>query len=239
MHTSHQLLKFRQFLYPLLTITMLALPSIAHSAGAVSYSGLIGQAVSEDKIYLLENIRQKATLNSEKTVIEALMTEDGPKAAELFKKQLTLYPDPAMDIISKTRLADYKIALAEEPPLPKLSKALPARIASPAPAVQATPLQSALDALKKNSSLDTSYSREGFTLQFGSFGSRDNAETLSSRITPYGPVVIVLENQMHKVRLNRQFKSQEEGADAAKAIPFSCIVLPPANEAQHRHYRFK
>jgi len=153
MHTSHQLLKFRQFLYPLLTITMLALPSIAHSAGAVSYSGLIGQAVSEDKIYLLENIRQKATLNSEKTVIEALMTEDGPKAAELFKKQLTLYPDPAMDIISKTRLADYKIALAEEPPLPKLSKALPARIASPAPAVQATPLQSALDALKKTAPL--------------------------------------------------------------------------------------
>lgn len=157
MHTSHSLLKFRPGLFLLLLMTIFLSPSSAHSAGALSFSRLITQAVNEDKIYLLETIRQKATINSEKTVIEALLTKDGPKAAELFKKQLTLYPDPAMDAISKARLTDYKTALAAEPPLPKLSKPLPARTLAPpahtaqaaGPAVQMTPLQSALESLKK------------------------------------------------------------------------------------------
>ncbi|MWV53950.1 SPOR domain-containing protein [Chlorobium phaeovibrioides] len=234
MHTSHSLLKFRPGLFLLLLMTIFLSPSSAHSAGALSFSRLITQAVNEDKIYLLETIRQKATINSEKTVIEALLTKDGPKAAELFKKQLTLYPDPAMDAISKARLTDYKTALAAEPPLPKLSKPLPARTLAPpahtaqaaGPAVQMTPLQSALESLKKNASSDAGQSRKGFTLQFGSFGSRTNAEALAARIAPYSPVVIVPENQMHKVRLNSSFGSEKEAKQAGKAIPFGSIVLP-------------
>jgi len=75
MHTSHSLLKFRPHLnVVLLLMAMLLSPSSAHSAESVSYSRLIEQSVNEDKIYLLENIRQKATINSEKTVIEALLS---------------------------------------------------------------------------------------------------------------------------------------------------------------------
>ncbi len=70
MHTSLSLLKFRPGLFVLFLMTMFLSPSSAHSAEALSFSRLITQSVYEDKIYLLEKISQKASINSEKTVIE-------------------------------------------------------------------------------------------------------------------------------------------------------------------------
>jgi hypothetical protein len=72
-----------------------------------SYASEIVRDVREDKVYLLENIRHKVTKPSEKTLVDALLSEDGPKAASLYRKQLSEYPDPQLDDISRSRLAAY------------------------------------------------------------------------------------------------------------------------------------
>ena len=86
-------------------------PQVLHAAEEHSYAQEIQQDVADDKVYLLESIRQKVTIPSEKTVLEALLCEDGPQAVMLFQKQLREYPDPALDKISTSRIAAYNIAL--------------------------------------------------------------------------------------------------------------------------------
>ncbi len=100
-------------------------PSLLHSAEERSYAREIKQYVAEDKVYLLENIQENITRPSEKTVAEALLCESGPQAIELFQKQLKEYPDPALDQLSKSRIAAYSLALDSTAPLPKLSSPLP------------------------------------------------------------------------------------------------------------------
>ena len=84
----------------------------ATTAEQAGYSAWILQYVEQDKVYLLENLRARVTKNSEKTVIDALLAEDGPKAARLFERQLSVYPDPALDSLSKARLSAYNAILS-------------------------------------------------------------------------------------------------------------------------------
>ncbi len=88
-------------------------------AAKASYASEIAKDVREDKVYLLENIRHKVTKPSEKVVVDALLTEDGPKAASLYRKQLSEYPDPQLDDISRSRLAAYERTMATpaKPPM--------------------------------------------------------------------------------------------------------------------------
>ncbi len=76
-----------------------------------SYREYILKYVDQDKVYLLETLSARATKNAEKTIIRALLTEDGPLAARLFQKQLLEYPDPVLDPLSRARLASYASAL--------------------------------------------------------------------------------------------------------------------------------
>ena len=64
------------------------------------------------------------------------------------------------------------------------------------------------------------------TLQFGSFESRQNAEVLAKKTSPYASVEIVRKGQMYKVRLKTHFASKEEAAGAAKKLPVKAIVVP-------------
>jgi cell division protein FtsN len=81
-------------------------------AADYSHASKILQYVREDKVYLLEKIRHQITKPSEKLVVEALLSEDGPKAASLYKKQLAEHPDPLIDPISRSRLAAFEKAVA-------------------------------------------------------------------------------------------------------------------------------
>ena len=97
----------------LLLIGLQPLPVISAAAEQkTDYRVLILQYVEQDKVYLLENLRSRVTNKSEQTIINALLTEDGPQAARLFRKQLQDYPDPAFDSLSKARLAAYQSALS-------------------------------------------------------------------------------------------------------------------------------
>ena len=105
----------RNILLPLI----LASGSLLFSSGGYgaetaksSYASEIVKDVREDKVYLLENIRRDITKPSERILVEALLTEDGPKAAGLYRKQLTEYPDPQLDDISRSRLVACERALA-------------------------------------------------------------------------------------------------------------------------------
>ena len=57
-------------------------PHILYPATEQSYTREIELYVAEDKVYLLENIRQNITRPSEKTVVDALLCESGPEALE-------------------------------------------------------------------------------------------------------------------------------------------------------------
>ena len=100
--------------FVLLFICLQMLPAVSPAAEQkTAYSAQILQYVEQDKVYLLENLRSKVTNNSEKTIIDALLTEDGPQAARLFRKQLQDYPHPALDSLSKARLAAYQQTLSK------------------------------------------------------------------------------------------------------------------------------
>ncbi|NTU44382.1 MAG: SPOR domain-containing protein [Chlorobiaceae bacterium] len=107
-------------------LALLLLPTVLYALDNVSYAQEIRKYVDEDKVYLLENIRQKVTRKSEQIVIEAILSEDGPQAFALYRKQLREYPDPAIDPLSSSRIAAYNLLVKLSPPAePELSASLP------------------------------------------------------------------------------------------------------------------
>ncbi len=230
-----------------------------YAADAHSYAQEIQKDVAENKVYLLEKIRQKVTIPSEKTVLEALLSEDGPKAITLYRKQLKEYPDPAIDKISTSRLAAYTLALdGNNAPMSKSSilqqsakPQPPAVIEEPVKdheqhsykpeAKTSTALIQQEDSTKQSSTphlhtLQPSKEAPGqnklvtapknSTLQFGSFSTLQNAETLAGQISQYAPVEIVQKGQIYKVQLKQHYSSKEEAAAAAKKLPVKAIVIP-------------
>ncbi|ABB24356.1 SPOR domain-containing protein [Pelodictyon luteolum] len=225
-------------------------PTEARGAGGVSYAAQIRQYVQQDKTYLLQSIRQKAVAGSEKTVIEALLTEDGPKAVSLFRRQLAMYPDPAIDPISHARIADYNRSLTAAVPAPQLSKPIPAPAPAPSPAASPQPKAASVAAKaplqpsapapvaaqapvpamvpeKPAAYSTTAYgTADTHTLQFGSFSNRVNAEAYASRLSAEGQITVVFENQMYKVRLAKGFPNADAAKSAARRLPFSSIAIP-------------
>ncbi|TLU51469.1 MAG: hypothetical protein FDX12_05985 [Chlorobium sp.] len=255
--------------------------SVLHAADERSYAQDIQRDVAEDKVYLLENIRQKVTIPSEKTIVEALLSEDGPQAILLFQKQLSEFPDPALDKLSASRIAAYNLALGRPAPFPKAST--PSITTKPQPAVvedenmklsskpqpetqrpsakpkampavgdtskqvdkprllRSRPSVSRVDTTKqaskpriKSAPPSSDISKEEkivaapgtSTLQFGSFESRHNAETLAKEVSQYASVEIVQKGQIYKVLLKKHFASKDEAAAEAKKLPIKPIVVP-------------
>lgn len=207
-------------------------PPPVFAAAELSYTQEIRQYVDEDKVYLLENIRQKVTRPSEKTVIDALLCEDGPRAVELYRKQLSEYPDPSLDQLSTSRIAAYQLALNSTAPLPRLSIPGPStKLRFPSLRDSArqsqTPLSSApvpaQVTLKRETMLTVP---ANFFLRFGSFGNPGNAETLAKEVSLYAPAEIILQGGMNKVQLKKAFATKESAAATAKTLPFDSIIVP-------------
>jgi len=199
------------------TLLLVMAVSMLFSAGAsaeLSYAPDILQYVREDKVYLLEKIRQKVSKPSEKLLVEALLTEDGPKAASLYRKQLEQYPDPQLDPVSRSRLAAFDQALglassAPQPLPPQTGGTPPSTTSLPPVKPVSTPVSSGI-----------------YTLQFGSFGSRANAQSLAQKVSARSLTTIVQMNGMHKVRLQQRYATREEAAAFARTLPFESIVVP-------------
>jgi cell division protein FtsN len=228
-----------------LSVALFSSPML-HCAQEHSYAPEIQQYVGEDKVYLLENIRQNITRPSEKIVVDALLCESGPQAIELFKKQLRDYPDPLLDQLSTSRIAAYNRALERTAPLPKLSRPLPPAkpgladvqetVTPPLPILPEKPrltrvlLPAPLPETSRQESTRTK--KSGFTLQFGSFANKENADVLADKISVYEAAKTIQQGDLFKVRLRNTYTSREEAADRKNQLPFSAIVVQE-NEAQH------
>ncbi|NTV67646.1 MAG: SPOR domain-containing protein [Chlorobaculum sp.] len=224
-------------------------------AAPLSYASEIAQDVREDKVYLLEKIRPQITNPSEKLLVEALLTEDGPKAARLYRKQLAEYPDPQLDPISRSRLAAYEEAAATMPGLPVMQAKASATSKIPldptAPLLQPPSTASRPDSSIKrlppplvrtppakkadtaSAALPASRPQKplapasgAFTLQFGSFDSITNADQMAAQLSSSAPARVQQINGVYKVRLKRSFASQQEATSFARSLPIESIVVP-------------
>lgn len=273
-----------------LSVTLCS-PPLLHSAEERSYSNEIQHYVAEDKVYLLENIRQNITRPSEKTVVDALLCESGPQAIELFQKQLRDYPDPSLDQLSTSRIAAYRVALDSSAPLPKLSRPLPVpkqqvaaeqgRSKPPVASIQDKPNQDIAShqtplpetsagtknllplpmavRQKLESTPAPPYAQErpksngiplssplpeipkqkatiarttGYTLQFGAFKNKENAEALTKKISLYEPAEIIVQGLLHRVLLKKKYASIQEAETMMKKLPFVSIIFQ-AKEGQN------
>ncbi|ANT64414.1 SPOR domain-containing protein [Prosthecochloris sp. CIB 2401] len=176
------------FLLSLIHLVPLLDSEAVETGEETSYASLILQYVEQDKVYLLEKLRNRVTRPAEKLLVEAVLTEDGPKAARLYQEQLSSHPDPLLDQLSRSRLRSYAKAVGA-----KQEKRTSAAVGS-------------------------------FTLQFGSFGSRSNAEEFLQRLAPHIPATIYLENGLHKVRSLEKFSNREQAERIAAGIPFNAFI---------------
>ena len=208
-------------------------PAVVQSAVEHSYALEIEQDVAEDKVYLLESIRQNVTTPAEKTVLDAILSEDGPQAISLYQKQLKEYPDPVLDKLSSSRIAAYKIALDSSEPTQKRS--IPHASAKLRPSIvieETTKNFSRLNSKIQQPSSEKSLQETivagptTFSLQFGSFENRRNAEILAKKISHYAPVTVVQRRDLYKVQLKKHYATKEEAAVAATKMPFKTIVIP-------------
>jgi cell division septation protein DedD len=210
----------------------LSSPPMLHSAEERSYALTIQKYVNEDKVYLLENIQQNITIPSEKIVVYALLCESGPQAIDLFKKQLRDYPNPLLDQLSTSRIAAYNLALNSTAPLPKLSRPLlPAKptVTAVEDSTKQKPASTTnlTSALPDRSKQETSIANKGgFTLQFGIFANKENADALVNKISVYEQAKTIQQGVLFKVRLIKAYASKEDAVNLAKELPFKAIIVP-------------
>ncbi|WP_236848247.1 SPOR domain-containing protein [Chlorobaculum limnaeum] len=250
-------MRIRQFIL-VCVMTSLGIPILQPAAVAdeISYASEIAQYVREDKVYLLENIRPQIRKPSEKIHVEALLTDDGPKAAKLYRKQLAEYPDPSIDSISRSRIAAYEQAITIIPGLPVMQAKAST---GPRPSLATTsyqPSQPTRSAVRPDSSLKRispppaparpassgattgtplppprpqmsgATATGGFTLQFGSFDSVTNADQMAAQLNSRAPARVRQINGVYKVRLQRSFTTQQEAEAFARTLPIESIVVP-------------
>lgn len=231
-----------------------AVTTTSDQATRGSYASSIVQYVREDKVYLLEKIRGRLTKPSEKIIVEALLTEDAPQAARLYRKQLADHPDPSFDQISREKLAAYEKAAMTQPGLPVMAargssvsappvsamaplslkpsggRADSSRsVPSPAPVAVSNP------PAKKGDSTSTAHTQPtpsatapgagSYTLQFGSFDSVTNAEQLKAQISASSPAQVRQINGIYKVRLARSFATRQEAMAFARTLPVESFVV--------------
>jgi septal ring-binding cell division protein DamX len=242
----------KSFLQCVVLFSALLSPAVLQAEDNPSYAAQIEEYVNKDKVYLLENIRQNVKRPSERTIIDALLSEDAPLAVALYRKQLKEYPDSLLDKLSLSRIAAYNLARESSAASPKPSALLtlqphPVTVQQDTTKAAITPhskvpdtatgsikdttrqvisrvktTPDSLSAEQNNSVAPT----EIYTLQFGCFSNRANAKILAKKIAGYAPIEIVVHGQMYKVLLKQTYASNHEAAIAAKKVPVHAIVVP-------------
>lgn len=223
------------------SVTIFCPPVLMNAASEQSYSKEIVRDVAEDKVYLLENLRQKVTLPGEKLILEALLSEDAPQAVTLYQKQLMLYPDPDLDQISRSRIASYTLAMESVAPVSTTStkphretvqdttkhrQISPAKKSNKVVTSSEETAKSPSPPVKETKQETTNAGKKAFTVRFGTFKSRENAETLAKQISRYVPAETVQQGEFYRVQLKNDYASREEAETEATKLPFKGFVIP-------------
>ncbi|MEI7748934.1 MAG: SPOR domain-containing protein, partial [Chlorobiaceae bacterium] len=140
----------------------------------------------------------------------------------------------ALDQISRSRIAAYSLAMESAAPVPPLAskqdttkhlptshiKKIEKKVSIPE---KATPLQTRVSVKQQETTHD---GQKSFTVRFGSFKSRENAEALAKKISLSAPAETIKQGELYRVQLKNNYTSKQEAETAAKKLPFAGFVIP-------------
>ncbi len=207
----------------------------------------IVQAANGGNRRALELLRQQALNEEEKLMVNALLQLDGAVAAKLYQSLIAKNPSSPFVALADSRLREYNLAVGGyattapvvPPPEPKPVEPQPIepkptapQPTAPKPIEPTKPVEQQLsDILPKpvpNKAASSGLIR--FTIQFGSFFSRSQAETLQKQLRSKVATRIVelmddSGRTAYKVRSETFYDSKSEATSAAKKLNLDFYVV--------------
>ena len=208
----------------------------------------IVQAATDGNRRALESLRQQTLNEEEKLIVDALLHLDGAVAAKMYQSLIAKNPSSPFVRLADSRLREYNLAvgggyattapIAPSPePKPVEPKPIEPKLTTPQPTAPkpmepTKPAEPQLsDILPKpvpNKTASSGLIR--FTIQFGSFFSRSQAETLQKQLRSKVATRIVelmddSGRTAYKVRSESFYESKSEATSAAKKLNLDFYVV--------------
>jgi cell division septation protein DedD len=207
----------------------------------------IVQAANEGNRRALESLRQYALNEEEKLMVDALLQLDGAVAAKMYQSLIAKNPSSPFVRLADSRLREYNLAVgggyaSASPivplpePKPIETKPIEPKPIEPKPSeskpIETKPAELQLsDILPKpvpNKAASSGLIR--FTIQFGSFSSRAQAETLQKQLRSKVATRIVeliddSGRTAYKVRSESFYDSKSDATSAAKKLNLDFYVV--------------
>ena len=221
---------------------------LASELSAQPFTKEIVQAATDGNRRALESLRQQTLNEEEKLIVDALLHLDGAVAAKMYQSLIAKNPSSPFVRLADSRLREYNLAvgggyattapIAPSPePKPVEPKPIEPKLTTPQPTAPkpmepTKPAEPQLsDILPKpvpNKTASSGLLR--FTIQFGSFFSRSQAETLQKQLRSKVATRIVelmddSGRTAYKVRSESFYESKSEATSAAKKLNLDFYVV--------------
>lgn len=221
---------------------------LASELSAQPFTKEIVQAATDGNRRALESLRQQTLNEEEKLIVDALLHLDGAVAAKMYQSLIAKNPSSPFVRLADSRLREYNLAvgggyattapIAPSPePKPVEPKPIEPKLTTPQPTAPkpmepTKPAEPQLsDILPKpvpNKAASSGLIR--FTIQFGSFFSRSQAETLQKQLRSKVATRIVelmddSGRTAYKVRSDAFYDSKSEATSAAKKLNLDFYVV--------------
>ncbi|MFN3344369.1 MAG: SPOR domain-containing protein [Chloroherpetonaceae bacterium] len=212
------------------------------SLSAQPFTKEIVQYANDGNRRALEALRSQSLNDEEKLIVSALLEIDGAVAARRYQSLIANHPSSPFVRLADSRLREYNLAVgggyAASAPVASVSepKSLELKASAPKP-VESKPLEprpsepqlsDLLPMPVRNKTASSGFIR--FTIQFGSFFSRAQAETLQKQLRSKVTTRIVELSDdsgrtAYKVRSESFYNSKSEAIDAAKKLNLDFYVV--------------
>ncbi len=216
---------------------------LASELSAQPFTKEIVQAANDGNRRALELLRQQALNEEEKLIVDALLHLDGAVAAKMYQSLIAKNPSSPFVRLADSRLREYNLAVGggyassapvAPPPEPKPVEPKPTapQPTEPKPMEPTKPVEQQLsDILPKpvpNKTASSGLIR--FTIQFGSFFSRSQAETLQKQLrSKVATRIVELTDDSgrtaYKVRSESFYDSKSEATSEAKKLNLDFYVV--------------
>lgn len=162
--------------YIIILLLFMIIPLQAQEVNIVQYLKQIESGDKESVVKILPELKKKNPNNSSVIFLEAIVTEDAPKAVMLFKEVFNKYPESKYADASVYRLSSYYYAAGEYQKASSYSKMLKTNYPF-SPYIKLSEERTPPKELKMNETKNVSLNKK-FTIQAGAFSKRENAEAL-------------------------------------------------------------
>lgn len=209
---------------------------LADELCAQSFTKDILQAANEGNRKALETLSTQALNDEEKLIVNALLQLDGAVAAKMYQSLIAKNPSSPFVRLADSRLREYNLAVGGgyastapaflATPNPIESKPIEPRASEPK--LRESQLSDLLPKPAPNKMPNTGLIR--FTIQFGSFFSRAQAETLQKQLRSKVATRIVeigddSGRTAYKVRSETFYDSKSEATSVAKKLNLDFYVV--------------